>query len=380
MMDFFPDIPSWILSISAVLVASFATCAVLVVTQRWHGHFSHDSDLMGAQKIHSAPVPRIGGLGLLIGLAIGGAVGFALNGQTYAVAMVLLLCAVPIFLAGFLEDLTKRVSVKTRLLASFVSPALAVWLLDARLTDVDTPILDLMLQYTALSVLFTCFAVAGMTNSVNIIDGLNGLAAGSVSIMLAGLAAIAWLNGDLLVVKLCAWGVAAMLGFLFLNYPFGRIFLGDSGAYLAGFWVAECGVLLLTRNPEVSTWTVLLACFFPVWETAYSMYRRRMVSHVSSGQPDMGHLHHLIFKRVSTSGMRLLAPVWRRHAVSSGLVWMMVLSCQLTAAVFFSDTRTLALSTLIMAMIYSISYTALSARERSMESTREGEAPASVNG
>lgn len=372
MMDFFLKIPPWILPAMAILGTSFLACALLVLTQRWHGHFSNDSDLGGAQKIHASPVPRIGGLGLLIALMIGGIVGFALHGHTYPVAMTLLLCAIPVFGAGFIEDLTKRVSIKSRLSASFASAALAVWLLDARLTDVDTPLLDLALQYTTWSVLFTCFAVAGMTNSVNIIDGLNGLAAGSVSLMLAGLGTIAWLNGDPMVMKLCAWGIAAMLGFLLLNYPFGRIFLGDSGAYLAGFWVAECGVLLLARNPGVSTWAVLLACFYPVWETAYSIYRRHMVNHVSSGQADMGHLHHLIFKQVSASGLVPLVPTWLRHAVSSGLVWIMVLSCQLTAAFFYSNTLVLMISTVLMAMIYALAYTELTAKERSMRLESDG--------
>lgn len=362
MMDFFLSLPFWVLA--SILGGSFMTCGLLVLTQGWHGRLSLDSDLLGAQKIHQSPVPRVGGMGLMVALGLGCVVGFALNSKTYPWALTILICALPVFISGLSEDLTKRVSVNSRLMASFISAALGVWLLDARLTSVDTPLLDWLLQYPTLSILFTCFAVGGVTHSINIIDGLNGLAAGSVSLMLSGLAAIAWMHGDLLVMKLCLWGIAAMVGFLLLNYPFGRIFLGDGGAYLAGFWVAECSVLLLVRNPQISTWAVLLACFYPVWETLYSAYRRHVIGHASSGQADMGHLHHLIFKQLSSSRT---VPAWLRHGVSSGTVWLMVLSCQLTALLFFDNTPVLVLSIMALACIYHLVYVSLSAKERALE-------------
>lgn len=316
-----------------VLGSSAAVCAVLVATQRWHGRLSLDHDLAGVQKLHVVPVPRVGGLGLLFGLMVGVVAGYWSGGSTYPTTLLMLICAAPVFMAGLIEDLTKKVSVNTRLLASFVSAALGVWLLDARLLDVDTPGLDALLTYPVISVLFTVFAVGGVTHSINIIDGLNGLAAGVVSIMLAGLAAMAWMHGDLLVMKLCLWGMAAMGGFLLLNYPFGRIFLGDGGAYLAGFWVAECAVLLMFRNPEVSTWAVLLACIYPVWETAFSMYRRRVVDRVRTGQPDMSHLHQLMFNRLTFGFIQRRMPTWLKHGLTSACIWSMVLVCQVVAIV-----------------------------------------------
>ena len=279
-----------------IVGASFAACLVVVLTQNWHGKHSLDHDLNGAQKLHAKPVPRVGGLGLIVGLLIAGLASYVTHGNSYPTTLTLLVCALPVFLAGFVEDLTKRVSVRTRLLSSFVSAALAVWLLGAQLTDVDVPGLDALMRFSIVGVLFTVFAVLGVTHSVNIIDGLNGLAGGAVCIMLAGLASLSWIYGDAVVMKLCLWGIAGLVGFMLLNYPFGKIFLGDGGAYLAGFWLAECAVLLLVRNPEVSTWTVLLCCLYPVLETAYSMFRRHVIHKVPSGLPDMGHLHQLLYK------------------------------------------------------------------------------------
>lgn len=327
--------------LASVLGGSFAVCALLVLTQRWHGKLSLDHDLNGAQKLHAEPVPRVGGLGLLFGLIIAVVAGYLNGAKTYPTTLILLACAMPVFLAGFAEDLTKRVRVRTRLLASFVSAAAAAWLLDARLLSLDTVVLDTLVSYPAISVLFTVFAVGGVIHSINIIDGLNGLAAGAVSIMLAGLAALAWTHGDFMVMKLCLWGIAAMMGFLLLNYPFGRIFLGDGGAYLAGFWVAECGVLLLVRNPHVSTWAVLLTCLYPVWETVYSMYRRRIVERIHTGQPDSEHLHQLFYKSQRIKNHHQDNREWVSHGISSAFIWGMIFSCQIMALIAGNNTAKL---------------------------------------
>lgn len=312
-----------------IVCTSFVACLAVVLTQKWHGKHSLDADLNGAQKLHTKPVPRVGGLGLIIGLLMAGLAGYLGNGNTYPITLTLLVCALPVFLAGLVEDLTKNVSVRVRLLSSFVSAALAVWLLQAQLPDVDTPILDTLLQWPMMAVLFTVFAVGGVTHSVNIIDGLNGLAGGAVSIMLAGLATLAWMHGDTIVMKLCLWGIAGLIGFMLLNYPFGKIFLGDGGAYLAGFWLAECAVLLLARNPDVSTWTVMLCCLYPVLETGYSMFRRHFIDKVPSGLPDMGHMHQLLYKWLQGKLPHATLHQWFSHGVTSVKIWGMVGLCQL---------------------------------------------------
>lgn len=340
--------------LASVLISSFAVCALLVLTQRWHGRLSLDHDLAGVQKIHAKPVPRIGGLGLAFGLLISVLTGYLHGGTTYPTTLMLLFCALPVFLAGLAEDLTKKIRIRTRLWASFASAAMAVWILNARLTELDTIILDAVIQYPVLSILFTVFAVGGVTHSINIVDGLNGLAAGTVSIMLAGLATIAWTHGDILVMKLCLWGIASMAGFLLLNFPFGRIFLGDGGAYLAGFWLAECGVLLLLRNPGVSTWAVLLACIYPVWETVFSMYRRSIRGRVNSGQADLGHLHQLLYQRLHAKVQGPLTPSsdWRDHGVASATIWLVAIGCQVIAIIASENT----FMTFVSACGYAVAY------------------------
>lgn len=317
---------------SITLAVSFAVCVLLVLTQRWHGRLSLDSDLAGAQKFHEVPVPRVGGLAVFSGL-MAGAIGLAaltdsVNSQQL---LLLLVASLPAFVAGLLEDLTKKVSVGVRLLATFSSAGVAAWLVKAYLTRLDTFGLDPLMSVAAVAVLFTCFAVGGIANAVNIIDGFNGLASGSVAIMLAGLGTMAYLVNDTLVMQMCLLGIGACLGFMLLNYPFGKIFLGDGGAYLAGFWLAECAVLLLSRNEEVSTWAVLLTCIYPVFETVFSMWRKDIYRKTGMGKPDKVHFHMLIFRRVVGQQFGQGAPAWLRHGVTSFYIWGLVVACQAVA-------------------------------------------------
>lgn len=355
----------------SILLSSAVACLLLVLTKNWHGKHSLDHDLAGVQKVHTVPVPRVGGLGLLVGLLAALAAGYITNGPTYPVVLLLLVSAAPVFAAGLVEDVTKRVSVKLRLNAAFFSAALSVWLLNTRLPGLDIPLLDDLMAYPLVAAAFTVFAVAGVTHSVNIIDGLNGLASGAVSIMLGGLAALAWLHGDELVMKLCLWGIASLVGFLVLNYPFGKIFLGDGGAYLAGFWLAECAVLLLARNPDISTWSVLLCCIYPVFETIYSMYRRHVIHKVSSGRPDMGHMHQLLFKRLSTSAWlkRQAGRRWLGHGLTSAKIWAMSALCQVIAIAARESDAANFLAVLVTCCAYVVVHRALSALSTADEPT-----------
>ncbi|HEX5287178.1 MAG TPA: glycosyltransferase [Polaromonas sp.] len=346
--------------ILACLVASFITCLLIILTQRWHGKLSLDHDLNGVQKIHETPVPRVGGIGVVIGLVLAGLFSYQLGGETYETAGKLLLCAIPVFSAGLIEDFTKSVGVRTRLFAAFISAGLAFFALDAQLNKLDTPGLDYLIGFGVVSFAFTCFAVGGLTNAINIIDGLNGLASGSVAIMLTGLGLLALHSGDTLVFKLCMWGTAAAIGFLVVNYPFGKIFLGDGGAYLAGFWLAECAVLLMARNPEINTWTVLLCVSYPVVETVYSMFRRHVITKAPSGAPDSGHMHQLLYRRLHHEGRGKTNSSWFRHGVASAIIWGMTGACQFLAVIASDKTPYLFIATLLFIFIYCWIYQSLS--------------------
>ncbi|OGB33295.1 MAG: hypothetical protein A3F78_16505 [Burkholderiales bacterium RIFCSPLOWO2_12_FULL_61_40] len=267
----------------------------LVLTQRWHGHFSMDGT-SGVQKHHTVPTPRIGGVAIVAGLL---AAWLLVEPDNVAdVLGPMLLAGIPAFAFGLAEDITKRVGVLPRLLATMFSGALAWYLTGVAMQDTGFPPLDLLLQFTPLAVLFTAFAVGGVANAVNIIDGFNGLAAGSVAIMLGALGLIALNVGDGALATVCFVLATSALGFGAVNWPMGKIFLGDGGAYLLGFCLAWVAVLLPMRSPQINAWATILVCAYPVLEVVFSVLRRRKRVGHHPGQPDKVHLHHLIHRRV----------------------------------------------------------------------------------
>jgi hypothetical protein len=133
----------------------------------------------------------------------------------------------------------------------------------------DIYIIDVFLSLPFAAFLLTALVIAGFVNAINIIDGFHGLASGSVIAFLAGIAGLAWLAQDAMVFRWCLLGAGATLGFLVWNWPWGRIFLGDGGAYLLGFWVVFLGLMIPHRTPEISPMAPVLVGIYPVVETVY---------------------------------------------------------------------------------------------------------------
>lgn len=318
------------LSVWLAVFIGFATSCVsagfLVATKRWHGVFSMDQ-AHGIQKFHTVPTPRIGGVALFNGalaLWLALPIDTKVGADTHHLLGWVLLGAVPAFGAGLIEDITKKVSVKMRLFATACSGLTFSLLSGLWINKVGMPGLDFLLAFAPFGILFTAFAVSGIANSVNIIDGFNGLASGVVVLMLLTLAVIAFRVDDAVVFYLALSGVAVVLGFMLLNFPKGLIFLGDAGAYSLGYFVAVLAVALTLRNPgNVSPWAMLLVCGYPIIETMFSIYRRvsRKVRR-NPGTPDASHLHSLVYRRVVSRKLIPYAPAWKRNAMTSPFMWL----------------------------------------------------------
>jgi UDP-N-acetylmuramyl pentapeptide phosphotransferase/UDP-N-acetylglucosamine-1-phosphate transferase len=321
----------------AAAVASFAISVVIVLTKDWHGKHSLDTDLGGAQKFHTVPVPRIGGISILAGILViavlgaAGHPGFADETDDRAFLM-LLLAGMPALLAGLLEDLTKRVSVRVRLTATLASPLLACWLLQAYLPRLDVWGVDTLLGLVPFAIIVTTFCVVGVANSINIIDGFHGVAGSAILFILAGVAMLSWEVGDIFVMKLALIGLGAILGFLLVNYPTGPLFMGDGGAYFIGFWAAEVAVLMIARNPEVTTWQVLAIYAYPVIEVIFSVYRKKVIRKMSPMVPDRLHLHMLFYRRIVCQHIPQAAGrPWIRNAAVACIISTWICSAMLIA-------------------------------------------------
>lgn len=341
----------------ATFIAFLASLIVTLLVVRYehlHAHITADNDLGGVQKFHTIPVPRIGGIGVMIGLFCGEVAKLFLEPEAASFGLLVTVAAIPAFAAGLIEDVTKRVSVVKRLLATALSAAVGGIVLGGWLTRVDIQGIDYLMAFSVVSFFVTCFAVAGVANAFNIIDGYNGLAGTVAIIILGGLAFVASEVGDRSIMITALILSGAILGFLVWNYPRGLIFLGDGGAYLIGYLVAELSVLLVARNHQVSPWFPLLLSFYPIFETVFTIFRRVVIGRSNPGLPDAAHLHQLIYRRVVrwAVGNECLKMKTMRNSLTSPYLWVMASFGVVPAVLFWNNTFLLQIVTLIYAVFY----------------------------
>ena len=317
-------------TVSATLVVSCLIAQALVMSAQKHGQFT--MDLPGAvQKFHSKPTPRVGGVAIYLALAM--AWGMVTHSAERKLLGTVLLAGIPALFIGLLEDVTKRVSVSRRLVVTMGSGALAMVLTGVGLTRVDIALADQLLSWWPLALLFTAFAVGGIANAINIIDGFHGLASGTLVISLLALASVAMSVGDLPLASIAVLLAAAVGGFWLVNFPWGKLFLGDGGAYFSGFALAWLTVELLARNDDVSPWASVLICAYPTIEVMYSIVRRRR-HHRSPGEADRNHLHSLVATQWVYPRLAQHRPYLRNAAVSV-LMWICAIVPVVPAMLFY---------------------------------------------
>ncbi len=349
---FFNQIDGNFLVFVAVLVASLGSGALVVLTQRYHGHLTMDSS-HGVQKFHVDPTPRVGGVGIYIGLLVAWLL--VKDDGVSQILQTIALAGIPAFAFGILEDLTKEVGVIPRLLATMASGLVACLITGLALTRLDVPLIDQAFGWLPFALLFTSFAIGGVANAVNIIDGFHGLASGTAIIILLALAAISRVVGDAPLVVANLLVATVVIGFWLLNYPWGKIFLGDGGAYFTGFAMAWLAVLLLVRNPQVSPWVCLLVFAYPIIEVLYSVVRRYLQKR-SPGEPDSLHLHSLVKVKI----IREKLPHWgtnMQNAAVSPCVWVLAAFPASMGVLMHGATPVmLSIACAVFALLYHIAY------------------------
>ncbi|MDC7689674.1 MraY family glycosyltransferase [Vogesella indigofera] len=335
------------------LLVAMVVAIAIIRSSHLHAHLSMDGDLSGPQKFHVVPTPRVGGVPVMAGLMLAAAGAWSEGLPEFAY---LLWAGLPVFLAGLAEDVTKRVRPLYRLLSAFVSALIAVWLLGAILPVLGIPWLDQALRGLPwLALLVTVFAVGGVCHAVNIIDGYNGLMGGVAMAIAGALAYVSFTVGDTALLAISLSLLGAILGFLVWNFPRGMIFAGDAGAYLVGFLLAEVSVLLVVRHPGVlSPWFPMLLMIYPVFETVFSIYRKKFVRQMSPGMPDGLHFHMLIYKRLVRwmVGKREAKHLLRRNSLTAPYLWSVALFSVMPATLFWQYEWVLQLCCVLFVLMY----------------------------
>lgn len=298
----------------------------------------HESDK--PQRFHDMPTPRVGGLGIFIA---------SIFAVYYYFGVLLAIAATIAFFSGIVEDFTGRLSQKSRLvLQSFAAFVFVV------IGGVYLKTIGLGLEFPyILALFFTVFAIVGVTNSVNIIDGLNGLASGVSIAALSIFALFAYILGDVQILYLCLSLIAATIGFFVFNFPKGKLFLGDGGAYYLGFMLAAMSILIVYRHPEVSAWFCLSVVIYPVWEVIFSILRRRKALGKRATEPDKMHLHQVLMRSRKLS-----------NPVTAAIIVVSFLPFQIAALFFYSSGYLLFGLILIFILFYQRVYFGLLKKKR----------------
>jgi len=338
------------LGLITAFFGSYLKTLLIIRYQHLHEHLSHDHDLSSPQKVHKNAVPRIGGLSILVGLICAMLVSLLQNNRPPNLFLIFLLCSIPTFAIGFAEDLTKKVGVKMRLLFTALSAALITYVLAFPITHLDIPIADLLFAIPFFGFAFTVFAITGLANAYNIIDGFNGLASMVAVITLTTITYVCFKVADFELTAIALVMIGSILGFFIWNYPRGLIFLGDGGAYLIGFWIASLSILLVSRHTEVSPWFAMLVNAYPIMETLFTIYRRRIHQNKNPGLPDGIHFHTLIYRRLLTKHSQEEA--FLSNARTAPYLWVLTGLSAVPALLWWNDTAIL----MIACALFLISY------------------------
>ncbi|MDP7150846.1 MAG: glycosyltransferase [Paracoccaceae bacterium] len=280
-----------------VFLTSFAVCAaILIFKHRLLALAERRGDLNSVQAMHTVPTPRLGGAAVVFGI-VSSTLLVSWTPLERKGTIIYLVTLSPILLAGLLEDIGIAVSPKIRLIAAVTAGLLTSIAWGIWVKSVGIPGIDDLLTFAPIAIALTVLGAAGVTNAFNLIDGLNGLAGFvtlSTSFALAVVAnGLELYNYQAMLIML----TFAVAGFLFFNFPAGKIFLGDAGAYTLGHTLVWVAIALTNVAPEVSPWAILLIFFWPIADTMLSIWRRRRRG-LRADQPDRLHFHQLALRYI----------------------------------------------------------------------------------
>ena len=322
-------------------LSSFGVGLAIVLSKPLHSKFTAD-DTKGDQKFHSGIIPRVGGLTLIAGM-----LSSTVWPNSPALLPLILISLIPVFLFGFWEDLFKSVSSLKRLLASLSSAAMIVAFTGFNFSAVDVYLLDHLISNDFIWVVLTIIALAALSNGLNIIDGFNGLAAGSSVSMALGIAFLAYISDDFLVLNIALVFAASLFGFLLLNFPKGYIFLGDAGAYTSGLTLGTLGMILVEKNDDITPLTLMIVFAYPIVELLFSFYRKTVRKGHRPDLPDRVHFHMLVYR---SFGRRFFRSQVARNSFTGACLNFLSFS-GLICVLLFPVSRALALSYFLLFFI-----------------------------
>jgi len=326
-----------ILNVLVILIAFLLTVGLTPLVIRLGLRYNL-VDAPNVRKVHSLPVPRIGGIAVfapILLLAVSAFFGSRFLGLAQggfnSLILKLLVIASFVFAVGLVDDI-KSLRARFKLLCQLLA-AVLVCTAGIRMTSLSFG--DLVtIPLGGFSWVFTISWIVGVTNAVNLIDGLDGLAAGVCAMAAGAVFVIACNFADPFVALLMAAMIGALLGFLIYNFHPAKIFLGDSGSFMLGFVIASSSAYCVARTGKAVALAVpIVALGIPILDTLFTMLRR-FLDRRSLFAPDSGHFHHRLLA-LGLNQRQAVVAVYLVTFCATGLGMFMLITTGVRTVVVF---------------------------------------------
>ena len=294
-------------------------------------------DIPNKRRVNKKPMPTLGGLGIFVTFNIGAFVLLREQFPTHEAFSILLGSSV-IVLTGIIDDIME-LKPRQKMLGIFIGALAIYFLAGIKMNVLNLPFINKQIHLGWWSLPITIFWILALTNAVDLIDGLDGLADGvsMISLITMGIVGYFFLHtGQLYIPIGCFMLAACLLGFLPYNFHPAKIFLGDTGALYIGFMIAVFSLKGLKNVTFISLLVPVTILGVPITDTIYAMIRRKLNNRPVS-QADKHHLHHQLMKMGLThrqtvltiyalslifsfiSLLFLLSPMWGMWVLIAGL-------------------------------------------------------------
>lgn len=326
-----------------IFIVTIFLTYILILSKPFHIKFSQDL-IGGPQKIHDLQIPRIGGVSIFIIMFL---VSIMLDKGEFLFYLVV--SAIPIFISGLLEDLTKKISASIRLICTFISAILCVFLIKHGINSLGFEIIDKLIADTYLKYLFAFFSIILLTQSYNIIDGLNGFCLLNAILVTLSIIYVSNHLGSLYFFHLGCLILSVLLGIFFFNFPKPLIFLGDGGAYFLGF-ILSTVLIIFSEENIISPLFCLAIVIYPIYETFRSFFRRLFTSNSSFMKPDALHLHSLIYRYINSKNY--FKEIWIKNSIASILSVFLPMLLSIWSCINFNNRNFLIFGIILFLFIF----------------------------
>ncbi len=321
-------------------LTSASVCGLLIAASREIPRLNgRTDDLSAVQRAHDRLTPRIGGLGIIAGLILGMMyVSLLLGRPALSDGGKLLAGPVLLVVVALAEDLGFRIRPWTRLFATMLASLYVGLVTQIWLRGLDVGPLDPFFYPLWVAIPVTLLVTALLSHGFNLIDGVNGLSSGVGLVGSLGCSFVCFQVGAEPIGIIALILSAGIIGFMIFNFPFGWIFLGDTGAYFIGFVLAWLGITLVeTSGGAVSPWALILLFFWPLADVFFAVFRR-LLSGRKMFEPDRLHMHSIVNRGLTVIARRYPALESWRNPLTTLLLLPMFLVPPVLAISFYTQS------------------------------------------